>query len=305
MEQGCVCLYLWMLIGSMYKVPSEQFRLNILDVGQGDAIVLELPHGKTVTVDGGSSDVTAVGEYRILPFLKSGRVEKIECAFLTHMDRDHISGIQELLEMEGKQGGGIWIKNLAVPAVFKENSVWKEIKQAALQKGTKIFYFRAGDILEIAGVQFLCMHPPEDFQDASENAASLVLKVIYGEFDALFMGDLEGKGEETLIKTYAEELKETDLLKVAHHGSKNSSTEELLRLCMPKLSVISCGQGNRYGHPHEEVLKRLEKTGSRMVFTKDSGAVTVITDGKQMKVQEYFLRKDRKHGKLYKNGFQK
>lgn len=290
-ENGSFCLFVFILIGSMYKLPSKQLKISFLDVGQGDGIVVEMPHGKTVTVDGGSSDVSAVGEYRILPFLKSERIQRIACAILTHMDKDHIGGIQELLEMEQQNGNGILIENLAVPAVLKEQDKWEEVKKTALEKGTGILYLKAGDRFEISGVQFLCMHPSEDFKDRSDNAASLVIKVVYGEFAALLTGDLEGRGEETFMKAYEEELREMDLLKVAHHGSKNSSMEAFLNICRPEISIISCGEGNRYGHPHKELLERLERAGSRIFITRDSGAVTVVTDGKQMRVFEYLSRK--------------
>lgn len=290
-EKGGFCLFVFILIGNMYQLPSEQLKISFLDVGQGDGIVMELPYGKAVMVDGGSSDVPGIGEYRLLPFLKFERIQRIACAVLTHMDKDHINGIQELLEMEQQNGCRIQIENLAVPAVFREQSTWKKIEKAALEKEIGILYLKAGDMFEISGVQFLCMHPSEEFMDSSENAASLVMKVVYGEFDALLTGDLEGRGEETLRKVYEEELREMDLLKVAHHGSKNSSMEAFLNICRPEISIISCGEGNRYGHPHKELLERLERTESRIFITRDSGAVTVITDGKQMRVLEYLSRR--------------
>lgn len=280
-------LFCAVLIGCMYRQPPSGLKVTFLDVGQGDSIVMELPGGGAVTVDGGSSDVSGVGEYRMAPFLKSERVSKVECAFLTHMDADHINAIRELLEMERGNGRGIFIINLAVPAVLKENENWREIKELAKEKGTGILYLRAGDEFEIQGVRFQCMHPSEEFIDASENAASLVMKIDYKEFDLLLTGDVEGKGEMELLENWREELNQTDVLKVAHHGSRNSTSEEFLQECQPEISIISCGEGNRYGHPHQELMERLHERKSEILTTEESGAIIINTDGLKMEVRKY------------------
>jgi competence protein ComEC len=277
-----------LLIGFMYRLPSSDFKIHFLDIGQGDGIVMELPGGTAVTVDGGSSDVSNAGEYRMLPFLKASGIHVIECAFLTHMDSDHINAMQELLEKE-EENGEIFIRKLVVPAVLKEKETWKELAGTAKAKGTRIFYIKAGDRMEMNQESFECLHPSENFCDSSENAASLVLKVTYGMCDILLTGDVEGNGEKFLIENCADELKETDVLKVAHHGSKNSTSEAFLEKCSPFVSIISCGAKNRYGHPHQELMERLWKNGSEILQTKESGEITLITDGEKMK-WEVFLR---------------
>ena len=114
---------------------------------------------------------------------------------------------------------------------------------------------------------------------------SMVLKVQYKEFDLLLTGDVEGKGEEILTKNKS--VGKIDVLKVAHHGSKNSTTKEFLDLAKPKVALISAGQKNSYGHPHKETLKRLQEYGVRIYNTQEAGAVTIETDGKRMRIEEY------------------
>jgi competence protein ComEC len=198
------------------------------------------------------------------------------------MDSDHINAMQELLEMEEKNGE-IFIRKLIVPAVLKENEIWKKLAKTAKEKGTKLYYIKAGDSLEINQVRFECLHPSETFSDSSENASSLVIKVTYGQCDILLTGDVEGAGEKFLIENCADALKETDVLKVAHHGSKNSTSEAFLEKCSPFISIISCSEKNRYGHPHQELIDRLETKNSKILQTKDSGEITLITDGNKMK----------------------
>ena len=113
----------------------------------------------------------------------------------------------------------------------------------------------------------------------------MVLQVKYGEFEMLFTGDVEGEGEEMLMEQ--QKLSQIDVLKVAHHGSKHSTTEESLRKLQPKYALISAGRKNSYGHPHMETIERLKKYGVQLYSTLESGAITVTTDGREMWIEEY------------------
>lgn len=113
----------------------------------------------------------------------------------------------------------------------------------------------------------------------------MVLQVKYGEFEMLFTGDVEGEGEEMLMEQ--QKLSQIDVLKVAHHGSKHSTTEELIRKLRPQYALISAGRKNSYGHPHMETIERLKKYGVQLYSTVESGAITVTTDGREMWIEEY------------------
>ena len=121
------------------------------------------------------------------------------------------------------------------------------------------------------------------------NAASMVLALNYGEFDMLFTGDIEGEGEEILTEAVKKDYpkRKWEVLKAAHHGSKNSSAESFLKEIRPTYAIISAGRDNSYGHPHQETLERLENVGCEVLSTQECGAITMITDGEKMKTERY------------------
>ena len=135
-----------------------------------------------------------------------------------------------------------------------------------------------------------CLHPQEGFNAGSANAYSTVLSVTYGDNSFLFTGDIEGNGENALLERLVTDKTlpvHYNVLKVAHHGSKNSSSDAFLKRVSPDISIISCGENNTYGHPHKELLERIENSGSRWVATKDAGAVTVLSDGQNITIKSY------------------
>ncbi len=161
----------------------------------------------------------------------------------------------------------------------------------AKDRTIKSMYVVTGDMITDEKLHMTFLHPSRGYKPASNNDYSAVISMAYGDFDMLMTGDIEAKGERELIGylTSISEKVETDydVLKVAHHGSKNSTSEEFLSIIKPELSLISCGKNNRYGHPHTELLKRLGDVGSEVVITYESGAITIKTDGKKMIVEEY------------------
>lgn len=286
--------------------------VTFLDVGQGDAIFMETKEGTTFLIDGGSLDVKDVGTYRIKPYLLSTGVDTIDYAIVTHADMDHISGLMELIK-----DSRITISNLVLPKIdrskVKENEAkqnvnyaecsdkYRDLKLLAESYGINLLYIEAGDYIREGMFDITCLHPYDGFAYSSENAYSTVLSVTYGDFDMLLTGDLEAEGEDAVIsrlagyvtgdrlsKIYDDGLRNGYyVLKVAHHGSRNSTSEELLELIKPKYSIISCGYKNRYGHPHYEVLERLNQIGSEMKIIYETGAITVRTDGKKVKMEGY------------------
>jgi len=217
-----------------------------------------MPGGKNCLIDGGSSDVSSVGAYRIEPYLLYCGIRNIDYAFVSHGDEDHISGIRELLQ---DQKLGIGIRTLVLPAEKYWDEKLKEQKMS----------------LRCIG--------PEMVLSESGNAASMVLQAEYGNFSMLLTGDVEGAGEKQLVKSGR--LGKCRILKAAHHGSKNSGTEEFLDAVEPQIVLISAGRGNRYGHPHEETLERLKSRNCQVYSTQQCGAVTIQSDGKKL----FFSRK--------------
>ena len=319
-----------------------ELQVTFLDVGQGDCIFLQTENGDSYLTDGGSSSVSKVGKYRMIPFLKYQGASQIKAVFVSHADSDHCNGIAELLEQAELEG--IRVENLVLTDLADEcrSEGYEELVELAGQNGITVQFLHEGQQLQDGELLFQCLHPSKGYRAEDLNETSMVLLVTYREFSMLLTGDVQGAGEEHLtqelqdwkepgvtqmqdvirisgeeesmeeesieeqsiederIEEQIEEKRsqnkmganhaETELtvLKVAHHGSKNSTSEEFLKAANPKLAIISCGEGNRYGHPHEETLERLEKADVPWFCTKDYGAITVTVDGKShVKVRGY------------------
>lgn len=227
-------------------------------------------------IDGGSSDVKQAGRYRILPFLKEQGVGKLHFVMVTHTDKDHISGVEELL-LQAAEPGGVRIGALLLSEQSYREEAGRELAALAKKAGAAVKVIKAGTVLEDKGVKLFCLHPGREGQYADRNAGSLVFRLAYKEFSMLLTGDLEETGEKEILEQGTDIR--CEVLKVGHHGSRFSTSEEWLRKVQPKLTLISCGRNNSYGHPHEETLERLEDAGSRKLLTMEEGAVTIRSDG--------------------------
>lgn len=287
------------------RAPSAAgFQAVFLDVGQGDGIVLRTG-GKVILIDGGSTDEKALGQYRLEPYLKSIGETEIDLAVVTHGDADHISGLEYLLEESEK----ITVKCLALPSLGRGQEVYERLKLAAEARGAAVVWMKRGDGLEAGKLRMVCLYPEGSShtvypageksgaarrpEEEDRNEHSLVLKVDYGSFHMLLTGDMSCQGEEELLEDSwaAAHLEDTQVLKVAHHGSKYSTGEQWLEKVSPRWAVISYGEGNRYGHPHEEVLKRLEDQGSAVYETGRRGAVMLHTDGETIRWSTWLKEK--------------
>lgn len=272
--------WLFLLVPICLFFPRKMCKLEVvmLDVGQGDAIYFQGPKGNTYLVDGGSSDVEQVGKYRIEPFLLSKGVGQLDYVFVTHGDADHYNGIKEMLE---RQDVGVHIKHLVFPISFKED---KELLQLAIlgkEKGTKILVMDMGNQICEGELTFTCLQPGRK-ENLLGNAGSMVLEISYQSFSMLCTGDVEGQGEELLLKKI--EKRNYDVLKVAHHGSKSSTTMVFLERINPLVALVSSGEGNLYGHPHGETIQRLKDVKCRIYQTAKNGAITVQTDGNSLTI---------------------
>lgn len=299
----------------LLPVHKTGLKVTIPDMGQGEAIIINTDKGSTFLIDGGSSDNKKAGTYLLEPYLLSTGIDCVDYAIITHPDEDHISGLMELLS-----GHKITIHNLVLPDVFSGAGLtaatsdkmgredYEELEKLAYTLGTKILYIDEGDTITEGKLMLTCLFPAKGLYYNSANAYSTVLSLSYGEFDMLLTGDLTSMGEEYILRKYfateqigydstdtnihavdslsgIREMSDGyDILKVAHHGSKYSTSEEFLKIVKPKLSVISCGKNNRYGHPNRELLERLDDIGSSVAITYESGAITIRTDGKRMMV---------------------
>ncbi len=277
------------LIGILsFRLPGG-LKLTFLSVGQGDGICIQTPSGVNVLVDCGSSTAARVGSRTLVPFLKHQGIRELAYVMATHGDEDHISGIREMLELKASGCLGIGIGALVLPALAEEDARCGELEAAARAAGVRVLHVRRGDTFRAGEVRIDVLGPAAGLEEEDANSGCLVCGLHYGDFDALLTGDVTGAGEELLTEGLREmgDRSRFEVLKVAHHGSSGSTPEELLELVSPAVSILSCGKRNRYGHPHKELLDRLEAAGTRVYRTDQSGAVTVRTDGRSWSVETY------------------
>mgnify|MGYP002678797956 FL=1 len=290
--------------------------VTFLDVGQGDCICVELPNGSVWLFDGGSTSVSDVSEYRLLPFLKSRGISEIEAVFLSHEDADHINGVEELLRDETfkvellvlpaaadsstpgapasagqNENGGESVSTSvrqSENAVEGDSEAFQTVRNLAAARDIPVLWLAQGMSWKNGDVSAMCMHPAETFAGEDTNAASMVIYLTYGEFSMLLTGDVEGAGERQLT-AYLDEraVHNLTVLKVSHHGSRGTTSDALLQQLQPEIAVISCGKGNRYGHPHQETLERLAAVGTAIYRTDEKGAIIVEVSEDKIKVVGY------------------
>ena len=232
-------------------------QINFLDVGQGDCTLVTTVNGKTILIDSGDNDDYDYGENVVLPYLLKHGIQSLDYMMISHFDSDHCGGAFFIIE-------NIKDKNIIVGYQYEETENFTEFIDIAREKNINIIIVQSGDIVSIDDNTYFEIFAPITDEMISENAInnnSIVTKLIYGEREILFTGDIEEEAENLLVKNYGESLN-SDILKVAHHGSKSSSTEEFLQLVSPTIALIGVGENNLYNHPSSEVIERLENMRS-------------------------------------------
>ncbi len=274
-----LCLF---SVGFLFVRIRPRFELSSLYVGQGQCFVM---HGRdipTVIYDCGSSDESEAGRYMVEPFLKYSGISFIDTVFISHLDRDHVSALIELLNDENS---GIWIRRIIIPcsASQKGSENYPMLLKAASGRKVPVYSMKAGDRVEWKRLGVECISPfkGNELTDMDINDGSLVLSVLYQRdrgsgFRALFTGDISSEVEEGLIKNGVEKH---DYLQVAHHGSRSSANDGFLKRVSPIAAVISAGIDNKYGHPHAETLDMLDRIGGVSTFvTSCDGEVDTLVD---------------------------
>lgn len=256
-------------------------RIDFIDVGQGDGILMETKE-QVILVDGGSTQIKKLGEQRLEPLLKSRGIRKIDMAFVSHGDQDHISGLAWLLE----EDTGIEIGRLFLPLPGRGEEVYEKLESAAARKGVKTDYICAGDLMQSVRLSLSCLYPYSDTLSSDRNDHSEVLLAEYGDFSMLLMGDLGTEGEDEIAESW-DEGKQIQILKAGHHGSSTSSSERFLDAVRPRIAILSYGKDNSYGHPHPEVISRLHEREIACWSTEENGMITVRTDGREIEIQGF------------------
>lgn len=278
-----LCLFCFFLIAFPKSKP---FEITFLDVGQGDGIYISGGDGTTYFIDGGSSNVNEVGEYRILPFLKAKGVKDLDYWFVSHCDTDHISGLLEVLET------GYEIEYLVLAKECPKDEMYESLLIMAQEAEVEVLHMDVGHRICSDNMEITCLAPggkngPNIGEDRNEisqdrNESSLVLELKWkqgkGEqsFKALFAGDISTATEDKLCR--AGLLEDVDLFKAIHHGSNYSNGSLILEKLQPEYIVVSCGENNLYGHPGAQAVERMEGTGAELFYTMEGGQITIQID---------------------------
>lgn len=240
----------------------QYLEVDFLNVGQGDAAFIETPQGHQILIDGGPDSTVLEKLDKLLPFWD----REIDAVILTHPELDHMQGLVEVLQRYGV-GYILWNGAERETLGFK--------KWANLLDKAKVIVAKAGVKIKAGSAKIDILHPSGSLPG---NDGSIVLMLNYGKNSFLFTGDISNKAENQLVGSPTSHTLKADVLKVAHHGSKYSSSENFLAAASPKYAVISVGK-NSYGHPTQEVLQRLKKYDIKILRTDINGDVKFISNG--------------------------
>lgn len=280
---GCLGL----LVAQPFEPSREpgHFEVTTLDVGQGDGVLVGSPRGKWMLVDAGGFPVFGkqprpvrppidIGEEVVSPYLFHRGIRKIDIIVATHLHEDHVGGLRAVIENFSPRQ--LWT------GAFPETESWKRMRAWILSRGVQIIAPKARDRFSWDGVEIAVLSPPRSYGEGAiepKNNDSLVVRLAYGERSVLLTGDVEKQMEQRMVDEGL--VKATDILKVAHHGSRTSTTPGFLDAARPLWAIISAGEANLFHHPHPQVVERLAAFGTEIWRTDTRGQVRMLTDGRR------------------------
>ncbi|MEN6535555.1 MAG: ComEC/Rec2 family competence protein, partial [Bryobacteraceae bacterium] len=263
------------------RVNAGELEVTSIDVGQGDSAFLSLPAGKLMVLDGGGapgfgkrSGGLDPGEEVVSPYLWSRSVRRLDVVALSHAHEDHIGGLNAIVK--NFKPAELWMG----PA--PDTPSWRQLRDTAQRQGIRIRRLCAGERFTYGGAIVEVLAPSEDSSPSTspKDLDSMVFRVSFGNRSFLLTGDLDDRVEYDLVEAGA--IRPADVLKVAHHGSRRSTSEEFLAAVHPAFAIISVGADNTYGHPHPELLRRLNDARATTLRTDEWGFVSFVTDGRRL-----------------------
>jgi competence protein ComEC len=273
-----------------------KLHVDFLDVGQGDAALLTMPDGTTLLVDGGGRpnfnqdpsddgegeqgferDKRSIGEGVVSQYLWSRGMDRVDYILATHADADHIDGLNDVAR-------NFKVRGAIVARTPMDDAEYLRFAATMKEAGVPVDKIGAGDLLRFGDVSAQVLWPPPSSDDGapSRNNDSILLLIHYGEKNLLLTGDIEKQGETAVLKEGID-IK-SDIVKVAHHGSKTSSIEAFVAATRPSLAIISVGRTSMFGHPNRDVVERWRASGAEVMTTGQRGTISLSTDGRNLKV---------------------
>jgi len=250
-------------------LAAESLRIDFIDVGQADSILIQLPNKEKMLIDGGNNEDGDL----IVKYLTKLKINKLDYLVATHPHEDHIGGLDNIIN-------NFKVNKVYMPKISHTSQTFRDLLIAIKEKGLKISIAKAGvSLIDKGDVQVRIIGPvKEDYKEL--NNYSAIVKINFNDTSFLFTGDAEAEVEEELVTSKIDLA--ADLLKIGHHGSSSSTTLAFLEKVNPQYGVISVGKDNKYGHPTKFTLEKLNRTGVEVYRTDQLGTIIAISDGQKI-----------------------
>ncbi len=273
-----------------FLLKDNSLKIYFIDVGQGDSSLIETSSGKTILIDGGGNENPEkydIGEKVLVPYLLDRSISKIDYVMISHFDSDHVGGLLTVME-------NLHVKEAIISKQKEDSQNYQKFLKIAKEKEIKVRVVCKGDRIKIDNETYLEILWPQEKQieDNPLNNNSIVAKLVYKDFSILFTGDIEEIAEKEILKIYNNSSKlKSNIIKVAHHGSKSSSIEEFLNAVSPEIALIGVGEDNKFGHPNEQVIERLKKLNCKIYRTDINGEIDINIKEKKKTVKVLYNNK--------------
>lgn len=256
---------------NFFQVSNHNLQFHFIDVGQGDSSLIITPKGKTILIDAGDE----AHAKKVVSYVREQGIEKLDLVIATHPDADHIGGMDKVIK-------NFDIDVFAMPDVSAKTNQYKQIQRELKAKKMKTTRLYQGDEVQIDDdIDFEILSPVKGKKYDDTNEYSIVAKIVYKDTSFILMGDATMENEIDIINNVLDI--DIDVLKLGHHGSSTSSSDYFITKTSPKIAIISCGKNNKYGHPHQEVMRVLKKHGVTPYRTDEMGDIVITSDGKEIK----------------------
>lgn len=248
-----------------------EMSVHFLDVGQGDCSLIIMPSGETMLIDASTVDQSD----KILEYIASCGVTKLNYFVLTHPHSDHIGGAKKVMQ-------GITTEKVIMTDAEHTSSTFEKLTEYLLNSNIDVIFPKPNDTFSLGQAKITVLGPVKEYKDL--NDTSLVIRLDYGKTSFMFTGDAEHESENDMLSYHSKSEFKADVLKLGHHGSYTSSGESWLDAVAPAYAIASCGVDNEYGHPHTETVQELNKRGITFFRTDEQGNIVFSSDGEKVTV---------------------